>query len=134
MKALEHLTPIHLIFAIPAHYLINKTYLLILNVFKTDDHSAIIQSDQGNNHFTVKMILDFLSDIFSVFGYLVYLEVIELKCGICDRNLRRKVLARGIIDLYKADPNNSSNSDNPNIGRTSSTGNISNSSLNSSYF
>ena len=137
LNALEHLTPIHLIFAIPAHYLINKTYLLILNVFKTDDHSAIIKSKYGendNNNFPVKMILDFLSDIFSVFGYLVYLEVIELKCCNLDKNIRRKVLARGIIDLYKADPNNSSNSDNPNIGRTSSTGNISNSSLNDSYF
>jgi len=134
LKALEHLTPIHLIFAIPAHYLINKTYLLILNVFKTHDHSPIIESDNGNNQFTVKMILDFLSDIFSVLGYLVYLEVIELKCCNLDKNIRRKVLARGIIDLYKADTNNSSNSDNPNVGRTSSTGNISNSSLNDSYF
>ena len=135
LNALEHLTPIHLIFAIPAHYLINKFYLLILNVIKNKDHSAIIpDSDNGHNYFEYKISMDFLSDAFSVFGYLVYLEVIELKCCNFDKDIRRKVLARGIIDLYKADPNNSSNSDNPNIGRTSSTGNISNSSLNDSYF
>ena len=135
--ALEHLTPIHLIFAIPAHYLINKTYLCILNLIKTEDHSAIISNYYGgigNNFFSWKISMDFLSDIFSVFGYLVYLEVIELNCCNCDRDLRRKILARGIIDLYKADSNNSSNTDIANNGRTSSVGETSNSLLNDSYF
>lgn len=126
--ALEHLTPIHLIFAIPAHYLINKTYLIILNIIKAGE--PIIDS----KHFALKIILDFLSDGFSVLGYLIYLEVLELKCCNCDYNIRRKILARGIIDLYKADPNNSTNSGNDNPQRTGSEGQVSNSSLNDSYF
>jgi hypothetical protein len=126
--ALEHLTPIHLIFAIPAHYLINKTYLIILNIIKAGE--PIIDS----KYFPLKIILDFLSDGFSVLGYLIYLEVLELKCCNFDYNIRRKILARGIIDLYKADPNNSSNSGNDNPQRTGSEGQVSNSSLNDSYF
>lgn len=126
--ALEHLTPIHLIFAIPAHYLINKTYLIILNLMKVGE--PIIDS----YYFPIKIGMDFFSDAFSVFGYLIYLEVLELNCNMCNRDLRRKILARGIIDLYKADPNNSSNSGNDNPQRTGSEGQVSNSSLNDSYF
>ena len=62
------------------------------------------------------------------------MEVLELKCCNFDYNIRRKILARGIIDLYKADPNNSTNSGNDNPQRTGSEGQVSNSSLNDSYF
>ena len=85
-------------------------------------------------YFPIKIGMDFFSDAFSVFGYLIYLEVLELKCCNFDYNIRRKILARGIIDLYKADPNNSSNSGNDNPQRTGSEGQVSNSSLNDSYF
>ena len=134
LYTLEHLTPVHLIFAIPAYYLINKPYLFILNICKTSDHSAYIKIDDGENpNFEIKIAMDFCSDIFSVFGYLVYLEVIELNCCTLDHNLRRKILARGIIDVYKADPNNTYNSGSDG-GRNNSEGQISNSSLNDSYF
>ena len=108
--------------------MINKTYLIILNIIKAGE--PIID----NKDFPLKIISDFLSDGFSVLGYLIYLEVLELKCCNFDYNIRRKILARGIIDLYKADPNNSSNSGNDNPQRTGSEGQVSNSSLNDSYF
>ena len=128
LRTIEHLTPIHLIFAVPIHYMFNKSYLAILNYIKND--SAWIE---GMDNASLKFGLDFCSDFFAIFGYLVYLEVIELNfCGL-DFNLRRKILARGIIDVYKADPNVSSNSGSE-YGRSSSAGQISNSSINESDF
>ena len=128
LKTIENLTPIHLIFAFPLHYLINKTYLSILNVIKNDGNALI---DIEYNW--VKYGLDYSSDVFSIIGYLIFLEIIELHFCKLDYYLRRKILARGIIDVYKADPNNTSESGSE-IGRQSSAGQISTSSLNDSDF
>ena len=79
----------------------------------------------------------------AIFGFLVYLEIIELRfCGL-DYNLRRKILIRGDKDKKKADLSDSNNSGFSNFsintvdentinGRADSTGQITSSSINDS--
>ena len=47
----------------------------------------------------IKSILNLLADFFAFIGYLIYVEIIELRfCGL-DRNLRKAISERGILDL-----------------------------------
>ena len=45
-----------------------------------------------------KFTSDFLGDILSIIGFLVYLEIIELNFGNLDYNLRRTIMERAIED------------------------------------
>lgn len=105
MKIIEFLTPVHIIFAFPIYYLFNKSYLCIINIIKNG--YAIISDIE---YAGTKLSLDFTSDVFSLFGFLVYLEIIELNFCRLDYNLKRKILDRGLIDVTKADLNRSFNS------------------------
>ena len=138
LRIIEYLTPVHWIFALPIYYLCNKSYLCILNLIKNGTPFEEI------NYVKEKLILDFCSDIFAIFGFLVYLEIIELRfCGL-DYNLRRKILIRGDKDKKKADLNDSNNSNFSNFsinntgdeniinGRDSSGGQLTSSSINDS--
>ena len=51
------------------------------------------------NFAEIKLILDFIGDIISIFGYLIYLEIIELH--FCDfaYNIRVSILARGNLEI-----------------------------------
>ena len=128
---IESLTPIHLIFSFPIYYLLNKSYLSVINVIKNG--SAFVE---GIKYVKEKCILDFCSDFISILGYLIYLDIIELNfCGL-DFNLRREILQRGDKDKKRAQLNNSNNSGYSGItsGRNSSIGQISESSLDDSDF
>ena len=52
---------------------------------------------------SAKLALDFSSDIVSIFGYLIYLEIIELHCYKLDFNIRRTIFQRLIMDVSEAD-------------------------------
>ena len=131
LMIIESLTPIHLIFSFPIYYLLNKSYLSVINVIKNG--SAFVE---GIKYVKEKCILDFCSDFISILGYLIYLDIIELNfCGL-DFNLRREILQRGDKDKKRAQLNNSNNSGYSGItsGRNSSIGQISESSLDDSDF
>lgn len=126
MKIIEFLSPVHIIFATPIYYLFNKTYLIIFNLILTDNHEAIrhdmVADEEDNRYVIFRITLDYISDFFSVLGFLVYLEIIELNfCGL-DYNLKRKILDRGLIDVSKADFNKSfdTNSDSANSSQNKS--------------
>ena len=134
LRIIEYLTPVHWILYMPIYYLFNKSYLCILNFIKNGEAFEKI------NYVKEKLILDFCSDFFSVIGFLIYLEIIELRfCGL-DINLRRIIFIRGDREKKKADINDSSNSnfsintvsDNSSNIHFSSTGQLTSSSINDS--
>ena len=113
MKIIEILTPVHIIFATPIYYLCNKTYLIVFNLILSDNHEPVRQDIDS---IPKRISMDYISDFFSVLGFLVYLEIIELNFWGLDYNLKRKILDRGLIDVSKADFNKSydTNSDSAN--------------------
>ena len=111
MKIIEFLTPVHIIFATPIYYLFNKSYLCLFN-FIYDGYA--FRKDIYEKE--IRISLDYASDVVSLLGFLIFLEIIELNfCGL-DYNLKRKILDRGLIDVTKADFNKSydTNSDSAN--------------------
>ena len=99
LRIIEHLTPVHLIFSFPIFYVFNKVYLLLLNYFKSSRNFWFLKLKYAEE----KLSLDLCSDILSIIGYLIYLEIIELHCCKYDYNIRRNILDRGIIDIEKAE-------------------------------
>ena len=92
-RTIEHLTPVHIIFSFPIYYMLNKFYLLLINYIYTGS-PYIKQMKKA----VCILCLDFCSDFISFFGYIIYLEIIELHfCGY-DFYIRRHILERCILD------------------------------------
>jgi hypothetical protein len=51
-----------------------------------------------DSNITYKFITDLLSDIFSIIGYLIYIEIIEINVFNCNYNLRKNISLRGKSD------------------------------------
>ena len=91
---IKYYTPIHVIFAFPLKFFIEKTFALII--------TAIFFLDQlfTKENQLKKFLLDESGDIASIMGFLIYLEMIELNfCGF-NYNLKKNIINRG-IDEYK---------------------------------
>ena len=99
VRIIEHLTPVHIILTFPAYYIINKSYLLILNIIKKEGKLFIFDSQYGR----YELFLDFFSDFISIFGYLIYLEIIELHFCQYDYNIRRNIFERSYLDADLSD-------------------------------
>ena len=98
---IKRYTPIHVIFSFPIQFFIEKTFLLIFtSIF------FINQLFSKENQLK-KFLLDESGDITSIFGFLIYLEIIELNfCGF-NYNLKKNIINRGEdeyrISLVKVD-------------------------------
>ena len=93
---IKNFTPVHLIFTFPIYFLILKIFLIIFTLVKE-------QSFFSNNrmHFIEwKFSLDFLEEILSSIGFLVYLEIIELNFCKLNYNLKRNISDRGDEEKY----------------------------------
>ena len=78
----------------PAYYIINKTYLIILNIIK--EYGEIFINDLKYGGW--ELFLDFFSDFISIFIYLIYLEIFELHFCEYDYNIRRNIFERSDLD------------------------------------
>ena len=54
--------------------------------------------DYGISIFS-QFLFEKFAEIFSLLGYSVYLEIIELHFCELDKNLKRKIIVRGVIEL-----------------------------------
>jgi hypothetical protein len=92
---IKHLTPVHLIFSYPIFYFFQKMLLVIYNYAKKEfyNHSKI-------KYIKEKFVLDISSDFFSFFGFLIYLEMIELKCRQFDYNVKKNITRRSFGESY----------------------------------
>ena len=114
-------------FLSPTHYLIAESlYSLIhvpLNYLTTASYDEILSSlEKGDKKFNIGnfynavvhtfgvKILKFIACFFDFLGYIIYLEIIELKfCGL-NKNIKRNIEKRAIIDV-KMDEDDSSSCD-----------------------
>ena len=90
IKIFERFNPIYLIFSFPVYYFIQKIILIITTAIKENSFF----SKDHINYITYKFSLDISGDIFSIIGFLVYLEIIELHFCHLEFNLRRYIMER----------------------------------------
>ena len=81
----------HVIFSVPIRFLLEKTTSSIYTL--SQKHNLVATDD---NYKIKKFILDSSGDIVSIFGFLIYLEIIELRCKKCNHNYRNNIAGRGI--------------------------------------
>ena len=114
MMIIKHLTPVHIVFLTPFFYFFGKVVLIIYNIIYSriiNDFSLFL-NEKAMKFIIEKFCLDILGDIFSFFGFLVYLEMIELNCCGLNYNLRNKIINRGELELINVDDYLSSSSNN----------------------
>ena len=92
----ENLTPIHKAFSYPILFFSEKIIFLLVNVKN-------FYEKKNDYYLMIKLILDLFSDFFSIIGYIIYLEIIELNfCGF-NYNLRKNIIIRGRYDSNHLD-------------------------------
>ena len=87
-KIIEELSPIHKIFSYPLFLFFRKIIFFSIRANKIFDDINI------NKYYLPKFIIDLISDINAIIGYLIYLEIIELNFGQFNYNLRKSILLR----------------------------------------
>ena len=81
----------HVIFSVPIRFLLEKITSSIYT-FCQEKKNIIATND---NYKIGKLILDSSGDIVSIFGFLIYLEIIELVCKKYNHDLRNSIMRRG---------------------------------------
>ena len=100
MQIIKKLTPVHFIFYSSAYYFIIKIIALFYNKII---NSHFFNGKQENDLKSLyKFIFDFSGNFISIFGFLIYLEIIEL--GFCKLNydLRKYIEKRSIDDIRQS--------------------------------
>ena len=90
LKIFEHLTPLHKIFSYPVYYFFQKFFLLIFKGYKL--------FSEAKEYFIYKLFSNLFANTFSIIGYLIYLEIIEINFCELDFNLRKNIIKRGEQD------------------------------------
>ena len=85
IKVIQNLTPVYLVLSNPLFYIFQKTILAINNFLK----KRTFFSNDAIDFIISKFILDCAGDLFSIIGFLIYLEIIEL--NFCDYNYNIKI-------------------------------------------
>ena len=106
---IKYLSPVHVIFSIPILFIFEKTVLFINTIiFSEENYYGFLAIN--NKSLMAKFFLDVSGDIFSLIGFLIYLEIIKLKCGGLHYNLRANIIERGAIELMVVRDNSFSSS------------------------
>ena len=87
---IKTLSPLHIIFITPIYFALKK---IILPIFTLINNGTYF-SDTHIENIYVKYILDFSSDIITIFSFIIYLEIIELNFCKLNYNLRRTIMER----------------------------------------
>ena len=92
---IKYLSPAHVIFLIPIYYFLSKIVLMLINTlcYLTNKINKIFNWD--SIHYAKEIFtLDILGDFFSLIGFLIYLEIIEIDCWKLDYNSRKNIMNR----------------------------------------
>ena len=90
LKIIQFLSPMHVIFSVPIRYLLEKITSSIYTLCKENNIFAT-----NDKYKMGKFILDSSGDIVSIFGFLIYLEIIELGCKKYHQDLMISIMRRG---------------------------------------
>ena len=91
LLVIKYLTPVHVIFSFPFRYLLQKVISISFSFTKMDNVST-------DRYKIFKLILDTFGDLSSCMGFLVYLEIIVLKCYNYDYDIKNNIIKRGFED------------------------------------
>ena len=97
---IKYLTPVHLIFSFPIFYFFQKLVLIIYNWIRFD-----LTIKSKIKFILPKFILDMTGDFLSFFGFLIYLEMIELKFGNLHYNTKKYIIKRSFDESYGIEQN-----------------------------
>jgi hypothetical protein len=92
---IQYLTPVHMIFSFPIYFFSEK-FLLIINDLILEHKFFVHEIYNIGKIF----ICDTSGDILSFFGFLIYLEIIELHCWGLNKDLRNQIIERGIHESH----------------------------------
>ena len=89
---IKYMGPVHIILAQPIFFFLKKIVLVINNLIKDKTFFK-----DTSNYKPARFFLDIGGDIVCIFGFLIYLEIIELNCFNLNYNLRKNIIRRGKI-------------------------------------
>ena len=95
---IEYLTPVHIIFYGSILYFIIKIIALIYNKIITSSYIF----NRSEKLYFIKYILDIFGNFIAIFGFLIYLELIELRFCKLNYNLRITISKRSIDDINQS--------------------------------
>ena len=99
---IKYLTPVHVIFSIPILYFFEKLIIIIQVIIEKINTNEIFDIEESSiKYYIINFILDFFGDILTFFGFLVYLEIIELNFCNLYYNLRKNIMKRGLYEIYE---------------------------------
>ena len=90
------LTPVHVIISYPIVFLAQKAVMTIRTIFSD------IKFFHGNRNKKIKFSLDIFGDAICVFGFIIYLELIKIKCCKFDYNTRDNMMKRSFGEINEA--------------------------------
>ena len=102
---IKYLSPVHVIFSFPILFTLEKIVMLSNTIIlrniseKNDEDKSFVFFTTDNKFLIAKFFLDISGDIFSLIGFLIYLEIIRLKCGQFHYNTKDNIIQRGTIEL-----------------------------------
>ena len=95
LLVIKYTDPVNIILCFPMVFIVKKVVLVLINL--------IINKEcfKDTSNFKVdKYFLDIFGDIICLFGYLIYLEIIELKfCGL-DHDIKKNIIIRGMSEEF----------------------------------
>ena len=90
--------PVYVIFSTPIIYLLGKIVLMLHTLIR--EHSFFDETKENLYFKKIIFGLDLSGDILSFFGFIIYLEIIVLKCCNLSNNIRKNIIKRSIVN-YK---------------------------------
>jgi hypothetical protein len=95
---IKYLSPVHIKFLTPIHHFFVKLIVIRFNLIFFDCEHFL--KDSYIKYIKENFFLDVSGDLFCLFGFLVYLEIIELNCFDLSYNSRKKIDERGRIESF----------------------------------
>ena len=94
IKVIQHWTPVYLILSNPILFVFQKIILIVNNYFR----QKTFFSKDTNDYIISKFIFDWAGDLFTIIGFLIYLEIFELKFCNYDYNTKTNISRRSFIE------------------------------------
>ena len=94
IKVIQQLTPVYLILSNPILYVFQKIILIGNNYFQ----KTTFFYEDTNEYIISKFIFDLAGDLFTIIGFLMYLEIIEIKFCNYDYNIKANITRRSFLE------------------------------------
>lgn len=95
LLVIKYTDPVNIILCFPMVFIIKKVVLVLINLIINGECFK-----DTSNYKVDKYFLDIFGDIICLFGYLIYLEIIELKfCGL-DHDIKKNIIIRGMSEEF----------------------------------